>query len=404
MQNIQNISFASYKQKMLRESVFDSNDLVYGLSRDHIQYVLGISVPVLMESVDRKTRNKILYEQYLFEQFLQSLRQAAGNVVGAVQNKAQQAVQQVQQTGQQVVGAAKTAVNDPRAAMAAAKTSVQQAVAQKLQPVKDAAGIFKSLGLLFQYPTLVKEFSQSVSKQVTTYIDPIYDFMVKAKDWLKDKTDKAFEYIKGVVEKSYKTISDLQGKFRSLQGWTKVMLGIGMLLVGKWVWDKVGQKLEDLKKKFDETAVGKAVGSVVDKAKEIKGKAEATKDKVIEDIKNSLTQIAKETFENVFGQAALTIMLSFAGPIGPFLQGISKLVENMGFIIKTITPITNRFIEKYNQITGKGQPSNVTYARAEDLQQSTTQKIASGIGNLAAKVGLREQRTVLLSDILYGNK
>jgi len=76
----------------------------------------------------------------------------------------------------------------------------------------------------------------------------------------------------------------------------------------------------------------------------------------------------------------------------------------MGFIIETISPVTNSFVEKYNQIT-KPQNPNVTYARAAELGQSTTQKAGQAIGKTAGAirqaVGLQEHR-VLITDILYG--
>lgn len=175
-------TYRQFKRRITKETLlesFDSNK-IYGLSREHIELVLGIRLPFLLESIVYKTEEHILREQYLYEQFMQSVRAAAG------------------QAKQAVVGAATTAA-----------TAVKGAVAAQLQKVKDAAGIFQALGLIFQNPTLVQEFGSEVSQHVATYINPIAEFMGKAIKWLKAKTEKIWEYIKGVFNKAYEGISGI---------------------------------------------------------------------------------------------------------------------------------------------------------------------------------------------------
>lgn len=375
-------TYSQFKRRIVNESLVENVDInkFYGLSREHIELTLGIRVPFLLETIDRRTEERILREQYLFEQFMQSLRNAAAQAGQAVRGAATQARQNVSNA----VTAVKTAT--PAGVYQAAKGAVQNVVQDKLQKVKDAAGIFKALGLIFQYPTLVKEFGESVSKEITKHVSPVQDFMSQAIKWLKDKTEKAWEFVKNVFNKAYDGITNILSKFRGLQGWQKATLGIGLLIVGKWAWGEASSKMEELKKSFTEKSIGVSAESVS------------------KDILKNLTELAKNVIEKIFGQAAIAALSSFAGPIGPFVTGLSKIIGNMGFIIETISPVTNNFVEKYNQIT-KPQNPNVTYARAAELGQSTTQKAGQAIGKTAGAirqaVGLQEHR-VLITDILYG--
>jgi phage-related protein len=372
-------TYSQFKRRIINESLIENVDInkFYGLSREHIELTLGIRVPFLLETIDRRTEERILREQYLFEQFMQSLRNAAAQAGQAVRGAATQAKQNVSNA----VTAVKTAT--PAGVYQAAKGAVQNVVQDKLQKVKDAAGIFKALGLIFQYPTLVKEFGQSVSKEISRYIQPVQDFMGKAINWLKEKTEKAWEFVKNVFNKAYDGITNILSKFRGLQGWQKATLGIGLLIVGKWAWDQASSKIEELKKSFEEKSIGVSAESV--------SKA----------ILKNLTELAKNVIEKIFGQAAIAALSSFAGPIGPFVTALSKIVGNMGFIIETLSPVTNSFIDRYNQITNP----NITYARAAELGQSTTQKagqaIGKAVGTVRQAVGLQERR-VLISNILYG--
>lgn len=207
-----------------------------------------------------------------------------------------------------------------------------------------------------------------------------------------------------------------------MKGWTKATLGVGLLLLGKFVWDKVADKIKDLGDKLKETASTalKVGGDAVEKATSVvKNAAEADDDKkekaksaikdagkevlsgVAKEVFDKLTSIAKETFEKVLGQAAIAAVSAFAGPIGPFITGISKIVGNMGFIVETISPITNSFISKYNQIAA----APAAPALAEQLGQVITQKngvtTQGGTQRVVKQaVGLREQR-ILLTNILY---
>lgn len=370
-------NYNKFKRRLINENFLDNRapDKIYSLSREHIELTLGIRLPLLLETVDYKTEQRIFRQQYLFEQFMQSLRNAASQVVGQTKQSVTGAVNQAGQKASNVITAVKTAT--PTGVYQAAKGAVQNVVQGQLQKVKDAAGIFRALGLIFQYPTLVKEFGQTVSGQVTQLITPINNFLGQVIQYLKTKTEKVWEYIKSTFNRASTGLTNIIAKFRGLQGWTKAICGLGLLISFKWVWDKASDKIKNLLPLFQ--------------------KADDMKKDIQKKIKEELNSLAKDIIGKIFGQAALAALSSFTGPIATFLNGISKFVGGIQFIVDTIVPVTNKFIEKYNQIIGKNHPAVAPSVRAADLQQTTTQKAGQAVGRF---FGIREQK-MLLADILF---
>jgi len=413
-----NKNYTSYKNNLIFESLISKpiKNSFYGLSREHIELILGIKIPMLLESIDFKLEDKILREQYLFEAWVQSLKTAAGTAAGAVKGA--------------VVGTA-----------TAAATAVKDVAKSVLGKVQDTAGILKALGLIIQYPTLVKELGQSLSAQVTKYLNPSLSFLGTAIKWLKDKKQKVLASIRSSFNGAHNTITGLLQKFRALSGWQKVALGAGLAILGAWVWNKIGPKVEALKKKI-ESAIGE---KNIEAAKDTKGAAEFAKDTTgnaaaaartggaraaagagtasiankvlgagIDKAKEELTELGKQLLPELLelaksvitklgGAATLATLSAFTGPIGPFLLSVAGIVGNANLIVTTLAPITNGFIEKYNQLMGKNPHMGIS-DRGASLGQSTTQKAAGAIGRAAGAVrgvvGLKEQK-VLLSNLLY---
>lgn len=421
-----NQKYVSYKNNLIFESIISTpdRDRFYGLSREHIELTLGIKIPLLLESIDFKLEDKILREQYLFEQWAQSLRTAAGAIGGAAKA-----------AGSAVTGAAKGVAT-------AAMGAVTNAVGAVIGKVKDTAGIFKALGLIIQYPTLVTELGQSVSQQANKFLSPVQDFLGKVITWCRDKTQKIFAYVKSAFNGAHNTITGLLQKFRALSGWQKVALGAGLSILGAWVWNKIGPKVEALKKKI-ESAIGEKTIEAAEGAKDAAGAAAGAArtggaraaakagaasvaasvvnkvigdemDEVKEKAKEGLTELgkqllpelqelAKSVITKLGGAATLATLSAFTGPIGPFLLSVAGIAGNANLIVTTLAPITNSFIDKYNMLMGNNPHMGIS-ARGASLGPSTTQKAAAGIGAAAgavrSAVGLEEHR-VLLRDIIY---
>jgi len=351
-------TYNQFKHRLITENLSDvlfaKPDKLYGLSREHIEVVLGIPLPLLLESIDHKTEEKILHEQYLFEQFLKSL----GNIAT--------------QARSELSGVAQKGIANLK---------------RKLPNVKDAAGIFKALAIIFQNPKLLTQLIGSVTATMLKYFDPIKEFVASVSDWLKDKTAKVILFVKNAFTSAKNFVDKILNTFNGLSGWKKATLGIGLLVVGKWAYtkmggDKVKQLITKIKAAADQlinqvksgTEVTKAVKDTekkstnVEKAKSLGASAstkvkEKVKDEIFEQLGELGKQIypeieiiAKNVFQKLGGAAAMAALSAFTGPIGPFLGGVAKIVGNINEIIGTISPITNDFINKYNQQLGS-QPA-----------------------------------------------
>ena len=436
-----NQKYASYKNNLIFESIISTPDRnsFYGLSREHIELTLGIKIPLLLESIDFKLEDKILREQYLFEQWAQSLRTAAGAIGGAAKA-----------AGSAVAGAAKGVAT-------AATGAVTNAVGAVIGKVKDTAGIFKALGLIIQWPTLVTELGQSVSQEVNKFLSPIQDFLGKVITWCRDKTQKIFAYVKSAFNGAHNTITGLLQKFRALSGWQKVALGAGLSILGAWVWNKIGPKVEALKKKIESaieaakgakdvaevardtvgaartggaraaakagavSVVNKVIGGEMD---EVKEKAKEGLTELGKQLLPELQELAKSVITKLGGAATLATLSAFTGPIGPFLLSVAGIAGNANLIVTTLAPITNSFIDKYNMLMGNnpnmgisargaslGPSTTPTFVRAADAVGRGAGAVRSAVGQAAGAVGQAagavrsavglEEHRVLLRDIIY---
>ena len=416
IQDSNNQKYASYKNNLIFESIISTpdRDRFYGLSREHIELTLGIKIPLLLESIDFKLEDKILREQYLFEQWAQSLRAAAG-VVG---------------------GALKTAA-----------TKAAAGVTGALGKVRDTAGIFKALSLIIQYPTLVQELAQSLTDQVNTVFKPTFDFLGLVLKWVKDKAQKVLVAINTAFSAANTTLKKLLDKFNSLGGWQKVALGSGLAILGAWVSSIIGPKIEILTGKLTK-AIGEVASAVAGGIKKVAG---AASDAVIASevpkegeaggmaaaaksvagagagaVGESLTELGKQLLPELQGLVKAAIaklglattaatLSAFTGPIGPFLLSVVGIVGKASLIVSTLSPITNKFIDKYNVIIGKNQPAGVgptartatlgpsttpTFVRAADAIGRGASAVGQAAGAVRSAVGLEEHR-VLLRDIIY---
>lgn len=431
--------FKEFKRRIIAESLVAPKNTLFGLSRDHIELTLGIPMPLLMESVDVKLQKRILREQFLFEQFLQSVKNAASTLATGVK------------------GAAQTVYNT-------AKGAIEK---KFVEPVKDVIGVIDAIYAIYKNPKLVAELGTALGTVIYKYFNPIItvvDTVINFFNFISEKTknimgkiDKAITKTIDFVKKSFevaKGFADkIKAQFDRLTGWQKVALGTGLVVTVQWAYQNIGQeriksitdKIKDftdkIVKAFEPAAdtkkeVGKITTSGAEAAKKgaqaitelinefineandtekINGKkaitgaaalatggasvavTEAIKELIKEigtELLPELNAVAASVIQKVMSTAAMTALSSFAGPFGPFLTAIGKLVGNIGFVVSVIAPITNQFVEKYNADVAKAETAAVA-AGAAPTKPTFVQRARSVIG-------LEEER-ILLGDILYDN-
>ena len=431
--------FKEFKRRIIAESLVAPKNTLFGLSREHIELTLGIPMPLLMESVDVKLQKHILREQFLFEQFLQSVKNAASTLATGVK------------------GAAQTMYS----------TAIGAAEKKFVQPVKDIIGVIDAIYAIYKNPQLVAELGTALGAVIKKYFDPIitvvntvfnfFNFISEKTKNVIDKVDKAItktiDFLKKSFEMAKGFVDKIKAQFDQLTGWQKVALGTGLVVTVQWAYQNIGQErinsiidkvkgftdkivkglkpADETKKEAEkittpgaETAKkdARAITELVNElfinevdAEQIKAAGAtvavaaaatgAAKVAVTETLKKLFEQIGKEllpelkavaasVFQKVMSTAAITALSSFAGPFGPFLTAIGKLVGNIGFVVGVIAPITNQFIKKYNADVAKAETAAVA-AGAAPTKPTFVQRARSVIG-------LEEER-ILLGDILYDN-
>ena len=273
--------YGLYKNNLIFESLISVPDRnrFYGLSREHIELTLAIKVPMLLESIDFRLEDKILREQYLFEAWYNSLATAAGSAASAVG------------TGIQAAG---------RAVAGAARGAARMAVGAVIGKVKDAAGIFKALGLIFQYPTLVNELGQSLSLEIDKFLTPMLEFFNKVITWCGVVVNKIKDFLKSAFTKAYDMFTNLLNKFRGLKGWQQVALGLGALVLAGTAWQqlKLANRIKALKEMLNK-AMGEATGAI---GKASKGAGDIAA-KVADYVGDDVADAAKETAEKTMDAA-----------------------------------------------------------------------------------------------------
>lgn len=430
--------FKEFKRRIIAESLVAPKNTLFGLSRDHIELTLGIPMPLLMESVDVKLQKRILREQFLFEQFLQSVKNAASTLATGVK------------------GAVTTAYDT-------AKGAIEK---KFVQPAKDIIGVIDSIYAIYKNPQLVSELGTALSAAIKKYFDPVINVINAVLGFFKliaekvttevvSKIDKAItttiDFIKKPFEVAKGFADKIKAQFDQLTGWQKVALGTGLVVTIQWAYQNIGQErinsiidkvkgftdkivkglkpADETKKEAEkittpgaETAKkdAQAITELVNElfinevdAEQIKAAGAtvaaaatgAAKVAVTETLKKLFEQIGKEllpelkavaasVFQKVMSTAAITALSSFAGPFGPFLTAIGKLVGNIGFVVGVIAPITNQFIKKYNADVAKAETAAVA-AGAAPTKPTFVQQARKVIG-------LEEER-IFLGDILYDN-
>lgn len=432
--------FKEFKRRIIAESLVAPKNTLFGLSREHIELTLGIPMPLLMESVDVKLQKHILREQFLFEQFLQSVKNAASTLATGVK------------------GAAQTMYS----------TAIGAAEKKFVQPVKDIIGVIDAIYAIYKNPQLVAELGTALGAVIKKYFDPIitvvntvfnfFNFISEKTKNVIDKVDKAItktiDFLKKSFEMAKGFVDKIKAQFDQLTGWQKVALGTGLVVTVQWAYQNIGQEriksitdkikaftdkivkafepAADTKKEAEKIttsgaeAAKKGAQAIAELINEFVNEANETESTEKTDVKKAITgaaalatggasvavtetikelfkeigtqllpelnAIATSVIQKVMSTAAMTALSSFAGPFGPFLTAIGKLVGNIGFVVGVIAPITNQFVKKYNDDVAKAETTAVA-AGAAPTKPTFVQRARKVIG--------LEEEKILLGDILY---
>jgi len=379
--------FRKFKRRIILESSFAAEGTLFGLSKEHIEIILGIPMPMLMESADRKLQKHILREQFIYEQFLKNIGQAVQRGAQAISGQLQRGK------------AAATSFGH------AAKHAVHHALEVT---VKGPGDLIKFLAIVVKQPKYLQIFWTNLGSKLADIREKISGYFEKLGERLKKeaKADK----ITSLIMNGWEKLKGLLAKVDSMKGWQQALLGLGLFLLCSYILKETGG-IEVLEKAFEHLghAAQHAVGDIGHAAHNVAHSAE-------QGVRGA--QQAVETGEKV-GKASAAVGAGLGGILGTVLvakltkllseialsaigglitggvwtsvHALLKVIGNFIFVATILSPITEAVIKQYN----KDQEMGLTAQQSQWFAQGDKESEQAG------QQAQMAENYIKLADILF---
>lgn len=264
------------------KSFSKKHKITHDLNREHIEFVLGVRMPLIIESIDNQLIEQILNEQIIFENMMSDLTSGA-------------------------------------------RTFVKGRMKRILNLPSNLADLKNFLGLVFKNPKWLTELSGHLEELVENINSHLASYF-KA---IRQVGSKTKSNIYKIAEKAIVSFENFINKFKSLGGWAKVALGVGIVSIGTFLYNKMKEVVPDLTELFKISARGAAIVGV-DKPGSVSGTEIAS---------GSLTSVV---FENLLNILVQTIGPKVVSSLGSLLTGgLSQAFELISSIIGGINNLIN---------------------------------------------------------------
>lgn len=323
--------FKAFKRRIIAESIVAPKNTLFGLTKEHIEIVLGIRMPLLMESVSPKLQKHILREQFIYEQFLKNLGQA---ITGQVR-RAGQAISHGYQ---------------------AAKHAVHHALEVS---IKGPADLIQFLGIVIKEPKYLQIFWLNLKSKLDDIRQKITNYFEKLGERLKKEaeTDK----LTSAIMAGWGKLKELFAKVDGLKGWQQAMLGLGLLILGSYILEETGG-LEALKKTASHAAhdightahtaeVGVRGAQAAVKAGEKAGTASAVAGASVGGVAGTLLGGAiVSKLVKLVGEAAIDAVGSMiTGGVWTAIKTLISIVGKFAFVATVVSPMTEAVVKQYKE-------------------------------------------------------
>lgn len=323
--------FKAFKRRIIAESLTAPSNTLFGLAKQHIEIVLGIPMPILMESVDTKLQKRVLREQFIYEQFLKN----AGQAVSGQVRRGTEAVKNFAH---------------------AAKHAVHHALEVT---IKGPADLIKFLGIVVKEPKYLQIFWMNLQSKLTDVRTKISNYFQKLGERLKEeaKTDK----LTSAIMSGWEQLKALFAKVDGLKGWQQAMLGLGLFILCSYILQETGgvealaKSLEHAAHDISHTAHAAEVGvrgaQAAVKAGEKAGTASAAVGAGTGGIIGTLVGGAiASKLGKLVGKAALEAVGGMmTGGIWTALKTLIFVVGKFAFVATILSPITEAVIKQYEE-------------------------------------------------------
>ena len=331
--------FKQFKMRILAESAFDSANTIYGLNKAHIEVILGIPLPLLMESIDRTTRKKILREQFLYEQFMEGTQVepgAAGFLSGA-KHTAQEMFNRVKNIPDNV----KTFTEFMTVVLSspAYLQVFNLEVANKLKQIK--ASFYETIKDLKKTVEDIVAGGEKTTPESPAETEEEKAWFAAGEQTSSSEDSKKDNKLKlslaQTVLNGIQQIDSLIQRFDQATGWVKATLGLALAGVLGWI----NSKYETIAHFVATAGKGAFIGSNVD-AKGAAGGAVTTValDLAIPALKKVAVFFGSNVIESI--KSAMT------GGLTTLVKIVSTVVGGFATFIRLLSPIFEKVVTVYN--------------------------------------------------------
>lgn len=351
--------FKAFKHRIIAESLTAPSNTLFGLSKQHIEVILGIPMPMLMESADKKLQKRVLHEQFIYEQFLRNVGQA---IAGQVRKGTEALTHGYQ----------------------AAKHAVHHALEVTL---KGPADLIKFLSVVVKEPKYLQIFWLNLQNKLADVRAKISNYFVKLGESLKKeaKTDK----LASAVMAGWEQLKGLFAKVDSLKGWQQAMLGLGLFVLCSYILQETGglealtKSLEHAVHDIGHTAHSAEVGvrgaQAAIKSGEKAGTAGAAIGAGAGGIIGTLVGGAiASKLAKLVGKAAMEAVGNMiTGGIWTALKTLISIIGKFAFVATVLSPITEAVIKQYKEDKKLGLTGgeSLFFAGAPQQSQVAEQRI-----------------------------
>ena len=185
-----------------------------------------------------------------------------------------------------------------------------------------------------------KQLSGSIAKKgINKFLNPIY----AALKWLAAKLPNwNMPKLAAVAEKGLDLLDKMRDKLNSVEGWKSVALYSGVAVGLQWLWNEIGDWVEELKEK-----VGGDFKAAMGLGEQDGDSEDASK---LEKIKEWLKETAMEKLKDLVGSKFIEMVKSLASAVT--VTGWWKVVKKIGsgakLAVDALGAATERFVSRHN--------------------------------------------------------
>ena len=225
-----------------------------------------------------------------------------------------------------------------------------------LKKLKDDALLFgKSLKEIITNPDKIGSFIIALNKMVLKkLIRPIRSFFTMVKEKLEALPGDTFQMFVKVADSILSGLDKVLEKVNGLSGWKKAIGVMGLSLGIKYIYDKVGELIEEGQEKLEELI---PMIDVIETAGLAEDDGDGAK---IEKAKEALKQFATWFKDNIIGQVVDFVKEKLAGVakqvLGSALTGVKAVWDTLTslyggakFVMGTLSPALERFTFKIDE-------------------------------------------------------